>query len=255
MKQILLITDGCSNVGISPVIAAGHALSEGIVVNVIGVIDQGEIGVLGSEEIGEIAKAGGGISRIVPSVTLSHTVQMMTRQTVAHTIRQAVNAELREIMGSGDVGELPPPKRAKIVAAMDDLSETAPLQVALLVDASASMKPKLGAVREAVRDLMASLQAREGKSELSVFHFPGRDSSEEIRMDADWTRELAKIPNLFYNLNMKGTTPTGPALLHTIRHFKSGGGGGSLPTVEDGLQLGSPGMENGEDGMLRDYIV
>ena len=67
MKQILLITDGCSNVGVSPVIAAAQAQTEGVTVNVIGVIDHGELGVLGSEEIQEIAAAGGGMSRIVNS--------------------------------------------------------------------------------------------------------------------------------------------------------------------------------------------
>lgn len=59
MRQILLITDGCSNVGVSPVVAAAHAKEEGITVNVIGVVDQGELGMLGAEEIREIAEAGG----------------------------------------------------------------------------------------------------------------------------------------------------------------------------------------------------
>lgn len=59
MKQILLITDGCSNVGVSPVIAAAQAHTEGVTVNVIGVVDQGELGMLGTEEIREIAAAGG----------------------------------------------------------------------------------------------------------------------------------------------------------------------------------------------------
>ncbi len=60
MKQIILITDGCSNVGISPVIAAAHAKAEGIVVHVVGIADTGEIGDLGAVEIHEIAQAGGG---------------------------------------------------------------------------------------------------------------------------------------------------------------------------------------------------
>ena len=46
MKQILLITDGCSNVG--PVrFWPTHALQDGIVVNVVGVLDYGTIGELG----------------------------------------------------------------------------------------------------------------------------------------------------------------------------------------------------------------
>ncbi len=111
MKQILIITDGCSNVGVSPVMAAAQALQEGITVNVAGVIDYGTIGELGSTEIQEIAKAGGGFSQIVGTKQLAQTMQMMTRKTVVQTIQQAVNRELTHILGEGGarhIGELPP---------------------------------------------------------------------------------------------------------------------------------------------------
>lgn len=101
MKQILLITDGCSNVGASPVLAAAHALQDGIVVNVVGVLDYGTIGELGGLEIQEIAKAGGGIHRIVGTPQLAQTIQMMTRKTVVQTIQQAVNKEIQHILGAG----------------------------------------------------------------------------------------------------------------------------------------------------------
>ncbi|WP_040953060.1 vWA domain-containing protein [Gorillibacterium massiliense] len=254
MKQIILITDGCSNVGVSPVVAAAHALTEGIVVNVVGVIDRGEIGELGAKEIADIAKAGGGLSRIVDPQALSQTVQMMTRKTVAHTIRQAVGSELRTILGTSELTELPPGKRAEVVRVIDELEETADLRVALLVDASASMKPKLRAVREAVRDLMASLQARQGKSELAVLHFPGQ-GDEELRIDANWSRHLAKAAELFYNINMKGTTPTGPALLRAVAFFAE-----TAPPVTEwedktSRQEPFPPASRGEDGMLSDYVL
>ncbi len=54
----------------SAVVAAAHAQAEGIVVNVVGVIDQGELGERGAEEIREIADAGGGMSRIVLQASL-----------------------------------------------------------------------------------------------------------------------------------------------------------------------------------------
>ena len=63
MKQILLITDGCSNVGLSPIVAAAQAYSEGITINVVGVLDGGDVGEYGAKEIQEIAHAGGGMSR------------------------------------------------------------------------------------------------------------------------------------------------------------------------------------------------
>lgn len=240
MKQILLITDGCSNVGVSPVIAAAQAQAEGVTVNVIGVIDQGELGVLGSEEIREIAAAGGGMSRIVSSAQLSQTVQMMTRKTVSTTIQQAVGKELKSILGITQVEELPPDKRAEVVHVIDEMSETTSLRVALLIDASASMKPKLAAVREAIHDLLLSLRARSGKSELAVFHFPStKQRDQELEMDLDWTNQLANVDKMFYKINMKGTTPTGPALQQTLQ-FVTGKPISGATT---------------EEGMLSDYVV
>ena len=222
MKQILLITDGCSNMGVSPIVAAAHALEDGITVNVVGVIDYGTIGELGSLEISEIAKAGGGISRIVGTQRLAQTMQMMTRKTVVQTIQQAVNKELKHILGDSTIEDLPPQRRSQVVEVVDELTETTPLQVALLIDASASMKPKLSAVEEAIRDLMLSLQAREGISELAVFHYPGRNSEEDAIMNVNWTTDLANLKSLFNRIQMKGATPTGPAIMKVIDFFRYG---------------------------------
>jgi Ca-activated chloride channel family protein len=220
MKQILLITDGCSNMGESPVTAAAQALAEGIVVNVAGVVDTGSIGEHGAKEIAEIARAGGGMSRIVKTRELSQTVQMLTRQTVAGTIRQAVNQELKQLFGLDSVGALPPEKRAEVVRVMDELEEMSSLHVALLIDASASMKPKLSAVEEAIRDLALSLKARSGSSAVAVFHYPADDDPWSCVMDCDWTTDADKLPHLFARLRMQGATPTGPALLQVVDYFR-----------------------------------
>ncbi|AOZ92804.1 hypothetical protein [Paenibacillus crassostreae] len=222
MKQIMLITDGCSNMGVSPILAAAHALEEGITVNVAGVIDYGAIGDFGSLEISEIAKAGGGISRIVGTQKLAQTIQMMTRKTVMQSIQQAVNKELQHILGDSSLENLSPMRRSQVVEVVDELTETTPLQVALLIDASASMKPKLSAVEEAIRDLMLSLQAREGFSELAVFHYPGSHSSEDAIMNTSWTSDLGKLKSLFNRIQMRGATPTGPAIMKVIDFFRYG---------------------------------
>ncbi|WP_248929085.1 vWA domain-containing protein [Paenibacillus hamazuiensis] len=252
MQQIILITDGCSNVGVSPVIGAAHAKAEGIVVNVIGVIDQGELGELGASEIREIAQAGGGMSRIVTSRQLSQTVQMMTRKTVMNTIQQAVGQELKQILGHSRIEELSPDQRSQVVQVIDELGETTSLRVALLIDTSASMKPKLAAVKEAIYDLQLSLQARSGISEMAVFHFPGSpDGREELEMDFGWTKDLANLNKLFYKINMKGTTPTGPALLKVVQfmtgHTAQSGSAGDDDWTDT--------AHNGKDGMLSDYVV
>jgi len=220
MKQILLITDGCSNVGVSPVVAAAHASSEGITVNVVGVLDQDEVSDYGVTEINEIAKAGGGLSRLVSMRELSRTVQMMTRKTVMHTIQNAVHKELQQVFGTSSIEALPPEKRGEVVRVMDELGETSKLQVALLIDASASMKPKLQAVEEAIADLMLSLQARQGASQIAVFHFPGSRYGDECTQDLGWTDSRSGLPSLFNKLQMQGTTPTGPALMQVIDFYR-----------------------------------
>lgn len=283
MKQIMLITDGCSNVGVSPVVAAAHAREEGITVNVVGVVDHGTIGELGAAEIEQIARAGGGMSRIVQPHQLSQTIQMMTRKTVVQTIQHAVNRELQQILGSrgsdgeggasgsaasgtvakaaenpyakesgaypgggASVEDLPPEQRAQVVRVMDELSETTPLKVALIIDASASMKPKLAAVEEAIRDLMLSLQAREGRSEMAVFHFPGPRSSDETVLDLDWTSDLSGVRSIFHRIQMKGATPTGPAIFKVIDFYQYDKLNGNRHGTSNGMET---------DGIFGDYVV
>jgi Ca-activated chloride channel homolog len=250
MRQILLITDGCSNTGISPVIAASQAAAEQIAVNVIGVVERNENGDFGTQEVHEIAEAGGGMSRIVHVGMLAQTVQMMTRKTVMSTVQQTVNRQLRDIFGKEtSLDKLPPDQREQVVRVMDNVEDTIPLQIALLVDTSASMKPKLAAVEHAVHDLMLSLQARGGKSELAVFHFPsmspgGKESAHLLR---DWTTDLAKMNQLFYKIDLKGTTPTGPALLEVVRFM------GRQRSHTDGH---APRQElPPKDGIMSDYVV
>ena len=86
-----------------------------------------------------------------------------------------------------------------------------------------------------------------GKSELAVFHFPSMEKSEGAEMDTGWTQELAKLPNLFYKLNMKGMTPTGPALLQVIRFIQEHR---ASPACE-----GCAISHSDKDGMLSDYVV
>ncbi|MFC5704247.1 vWA domain-containing protein [Cohnella faecalis] len=251
MRQILLITDGGSNVGESPVVAAARALTEGVTVNVVGVVDESAIGEHGAAEIAEIAKAGGGMSRVVSTRQLSQTVQMMTRQTVAGTIRTAVNQELRQLFGLDSVGALPPPKRAEVVKVMEEMEETSPLRIVLLIDASASMKPKLHSVEDAIRDLVLSLQARVGNSAVAVFHFPGDYSHLPCVMDCDWTTDSRRISSLFARIQMKGTTPTGPALMQVVDFIRD-----TCGNIKTELMEAPPQLRRGDpDGVRSDYVV
>ncbi len=203
------------------------------------------MGEQGAHEIAEIAKAGGGISRIAGTRDLSRTVQMVTRKTVAMTITQTVQKELHKIYGEakGELESLPLEERAQVVQIIEDLGEQTGLRVAVLIDTSASMNPKLAAVKEAVRDLQLSLQARQGSSELCVFSFPAHaDGQASAAMEINWTQHLEKMGDILYNLNMKGTTPTGPAIMQLVR-FISRTEKAAEPVTEH------------KDGIWSEYVV
>ncbi len=218
IKQILLITDGCSNKGERPEQVAALAFAKGISVNVIGVIDQDEIDDKGVQEIEAISRAGGGIHQIVYAEKLSQTVQMVTRQAMTQTIQGVVNKQLQQIFGKETVIEdLPPERRGEVMEVVDELGETANMKILILIDTSASMSHKLPTVKEALFDLSISLNSRTGDNSYSVYAFPGKKS--DVEMVLDWTSRLDSLTKIFARLNTGGYTPTGPALREALSQF------------------------------------
>lgn len=215
IRQILLITDGCSNVGDDPVQIAAEARRAGVVVNVIGVVDRGDLGRQGKEEALSIADAGGGMCRVVQPAELSATAQMMTHQTMQMTLQQVVNQELLQAMGKTSE-ELEPNERARVAQVIDKLEETLRLELVVAVDTSASMKDKMPLVREALRDLSLSLQAREGEGLVAVIRFPGKKESADVVHGFSTDFEVDSISNV---LVARGGTPTGPALQEALQLF------------------------------------
>lgn len=218
LRQILLITDGCSNQGEDPVAIAALAKEQGITVNVIGVIDQDIINDKGLKEIESISMSGGGVSQIVYAQQLSQTVQMVTRKAMTQTLQGVVNRELKQILGrSQTMDDLPPEKRGEVMEVVDELGETVDLEVMILVDTSASMKNKLPTVKEALLDLSISLNARSGENLFSVSVFPGKSSDSDKLLD--WTPKLEKLSSIFPKLTTGGITPTGPAIREALSSF------------------------------------
>ncbi len=219
LKQILLITDGCSNQGEDPLAMAALAKEQGITVNVIGVLEEDTIDEKGMQEIEGIALASGGVSQVVYSTQLSQTVQMVTRKAMTQTLQGVVNKELQQILGSKtSMEDLPPDKRGEVLEVVDELGETVELEVLVLVDTSASMKHKLPTVKEALLDLQLSLNARMGNNSFSVFVFPGK--RKEVERVLDWTPNLGSLSTIFPKLTTGGITPTGPAIREALTYFK-----------------------------------
>ncbi|QHS23900.1 VWA domain-containing protein [Virgibacillus sp. MSP4-1] len=221
IKQILLITDGCSNQGEDPASISSIAYQQGISVNVIGVLeDDDSEQPEGLEEVEDISTAGGGVSRIVYAQALSQTVQMVTKQAMTQTLQGVVNQELQQILGDEkSMEDLPPEKRGEVMEVVDDLGETSDLEVLILVDTSASMSPKLATVKESLEDLSLSLNARTGKNRFAIYSFPGK--KQPVNEIMPWTNKLQNISSVFPKLTSGGITPTGPALKEAIHHFQS----------------------------------
>ncbi|WP_085522362.1 VWA domain-containing protein [Tuberibacillus sp. Marseille-P3662] len=218
LKQILLITDGCSNQGEDPSAIAALAKEYGIAVNVIGVVNDDQTADGGIEEVEDIAMAGGGISQIVKTKQLSQTVQAVTRQAMTQTIKGVVNQELQQILGeSEDMEDLPPEKRGKVMEVVDDIGETSNLEVCILVDTSASMDNKLPTVQDALMDLSISLNSRVGKNQFCLYTFPGK--RKPIDQVLSWTPKMDAIHNVFSKLASGGITPTGPAIKAALNQF------------------------------------
>ncbi|WP_096441119.1 vWA domain-containing protein [Alteribacter populi] len=218
LRQILLLTDGCSNSGDDPIAIATLAKEEGITVNVIGILEETQTSDHGLKEVEEIAMAGGGISQIVYARQLSQTVQMVTRKAMTQTIQGVVNKELQQILGEEqELEDLAPAKRGQVVEVVDDLGETMNLEVLILVDTSASMKTKLPMVQEALVDLSVSLRSRTGANQFSLYSFPGKRKDLDKRLY--WTPDLESLSGVFKKLSPGGLTPTGPALQEALRIF------------------------------------
>ncbi|MEK4800284.1 hypothetical protein MHI02_01415 [Oceanobacillus sp. FSL K6-0118] len=219
LKQILLITDGCSNKGEDPAGVAALAYEQGITVNVIGILENNQSeDVGGLKEVEDIALSGGGVSQIVYPEILSQTVQMVTRQAMTQTIQGFVNKELKQILGSNQsIENIDPEKRGEIMEVVEDLGESSDLEVVVLVDTSASMYDKLPTVKESLIDLSISLNSRIGKNRFCIFSFPGK--RKDIQKILDWSPQLNSISEVFPKLTSGGITPTGPALREAMYQF------------------------------------
>ena len=219
LRQILLITDGRSNSGVSPIEAAKKAFSQGIVVNVIGVLhpNQSELDPE-FQEIEQIARSGGGVSQVVYKENLSQTVQAVTKQAMSQTLQGFVHQELKHIFGTErELVDIEPDKRGEVMEVVEDLGEACELEVFVLVDTSASMRDKLLTVKEALIDLSMNLDARSGRNHFAIYQFPYK--RETIGVIHDWAERLAEVSVIFPKLVSSGMTPSGPAIIEAINQF------------------------------------
>lgn len=222
LRQILLITDGCSNSGENPVQSATYAREAGVTVNVIGVLEDYQTETdRGFTEIEKIAVAGGGMSEIVYKEDLSQTVQSVTKKAMTQTLQGFVNKELASIFGNQQtLADIEPEKRGEVMEVVEEMGETCELEILILVDTSASMSDKLVTVQEALIDLSINLHARVGENSFAIFQFPKRNKS--IGLVQDWSPRLESFHTIFPKLVSGGITPTGPAIRLAVDYIREG---------------------------------
>lgn len=208
VKQIVIITDGHSNMGFSPVEAARRAFARGVTVSTIGILDGGNLGENGRREVDAVAAAGGGVVNCINVSDLGRTLYAVTWQATQCTLNMIINQELKKITGVPLI-EMPPQKRAGVVDMMTGLVDRLDLQLVLLLDTSASMTGKMSAVLKGVQDLIFSLSERMGETRILVARYPGKTEMLEI---------LAKDADFCWNeLRPAGRTPTGPAVMEALK--------------------------------------
>lgn len=211
VRQIIVITDGKSNIGMSPIDAARQANKLGIVVSTIGIIGHnGDGEERDIEELEGIAKAGGGLCEYTHLENLGMTVQVMTQKTAQKTIEQIVSKQLKTIIGV-DINNLEPKSRFKIVEFIENYGDSINLKCVVLLDVSGSMSSKLDTARKSLVDLLQNLRARRGSSKIAVIRYPGyRDEAASIV--SDFTDSTEKLQTDLSSLRANGGTPTGPAI-------------------------------------------
>ncbi|MCT4565949.1 MAG: VWA domain-containing protein [Maledivibacter sp.] len=217
INQIIVVTDGRSNIGGDPIVAVREAASNGIVVSAIGIVDRPDTSENPIEEVQNIAEKGGGEWELSYIENLSSTLHMLTQRTVNKTINTVVNKQLKEIIGA-ELDEIKPESRNKFIQYIENISDEIHIKCCILMDCSGSMKCKIHKARESIIDLMNCLKARKGKSEIAVIAFPG-PGKEMTKVINSFSDDMEFIKNEIRNMDVGGTTPTAPAIYKAIELF------------------------------------
>ncbi|HZK58166.1 MAG TPA: VWA domain-containing protein [Clostridia bacterium] len=215
IKQIILITDGRSNIGGDPARAAARAYRNGIIVNTIGVAGQKCIRKDALNEIIQIAKAGGGSYEYSYIDRLFQTMQGLTYKTINQTLKHVVNKQLKEMIGE-DINNMEPESRSKMLNYIDRFSDDVGIRCCILLDNSGSMANKIHIAKYSILDLVYSLEGRRGRVDIAVAAFPGENVYKcDILHDFNDTAE--GLGKCLHNINPRGCTPTALAIREAIR--------------------------------------
>ncbi|WP_352418156.1 VWA domain-containing protein [Proteiniborus sp.] len=212
-RQIMLITDGESNEGIDPISAAKEGHAKGVTISTIGITDKNN-DERPLKEIKDIAEAGGGVWELTNIQNLSMALSVATVKSVYKTIEEAVNKELREIIGTG-LNEMQPQSRIKVTDMIDRLGDEINIKCCVVIDSSSSMTNKMSMAKKSIINLLKILGQRKGKTEIAVISYPGKNEN-QYDILCDFTEDITKLEDSLNKILVGGNTPTGYAIKSAV---------------------------------------
>lgn len=215
LNQIIVISDGQSNVGPEPADIARLALNTDIKVNTIGIIDN-EKNKNSISELESIAENGGGVCELTNIGNLSETLSRVTINSVYSSIEEVVSSELKELMDV-ELHKMSPDDRNKIIKMVDKIGNEITLKCLILLDTSGSMKNKIDIARKSVFELLMFLKERKGENHIGVMIFPYE--TEYYKLLCDFTMDIDELKGKIQKIVTGGITPTGYALEGAIGVF------------------------------------
>lgn len=208
LNQLIIISDGQSNVGPEPSSIAELAFNKNIRVNTIGIIDSSR-STDSIFELENIAKRGGGICELTKLDNLSETLSRVTINSIYDSIEKVVSSELKELIDA-DLYELSPNDRNKIITMIDKIGNEVELKCLILLDTSGSMKKKIDIARKSVLELLMFLNERKGENFIGFMTFPGQNGHYQLL--CDFTKDTEELKEKINHIDIGGTTPTGYAI-------------------------------------------
>lgn len=210
IKQIILVTDGESNVGGDPVEAARRANGRSITVNTIGILSQANPQEKHFSEIIEIAKAGGGKYELSYIDDLARTIQSLSYKTISTTLQEVVGKQLQAMLGK-DIEGLPPEARSSILDYIDAYSDDISVCCCILLDCSGSMATKIQSARYSIVDFLNSIKGRKGSFKVALIGFSTEIENFTTVLHS-FDDNLQQLERNLYKLQPKGATPTAIAV-------------------------------------------
>jgi Ca-activated chloride channel family protein len=217
IKQIIIITDGRSNIGGDPEKAAALAKEKGIIISGIGIIDNSGEDENDIKEVEAIARAGGGIADFCYIENLGKTLQVLTQKTVNNTLECIVNKQLKSIAGI-DISNVEPESRIRLVDFIEKYGDRVSLKCCIVLDTSKSMTYKLDMAKRCIKDLLNTLNCRQGEIKLSIITYPGT-GYDICSVICPFTNDSLELEESLKSVKARGGTPTGPAIDMAARYI------------------------------------